>query len=525
MPYQRITVMDVYELLRCWHDGQTISEISRALERDRKTVRGYLAQAQQAGINISGPLLSKEKVMAVVAESIPWPQRPKPQWDRLEPHLQEIGTLITDPTEPLRPKIAWELICEKHDLDVSYTTFRRFTKAHWAQIVPGSLTCRMEVPAGEQAQIDYGYMGLLWDPLSRRNRKVYAFIATLGHSRHKHVEFTYTQNRQSFVASHVKLFEYLGGVPRRLLIDNLKSGVIKPDLYDPVLNRCYQEMAEHYGCFIDPCRVGHPQDKGKVERSVPVARQLFRKLKKLYPDLDVLRANELACHWAQQEYGQRRHGTTGEKPYPVFLETEQPALLSLPSEPFEIARWKQARVHPDHYVQFERKTYSVPTLYVGQTVWVRGIHSLIQIFLDHKLIKQHPRATGYRQTDPQDFPEKVRIMLDQHYPAKLQQQAAQIGPHFQAFIRKLLAPHAYINLRKAQGLLRLRRSYPAQLLDGAARFALANSLIDYYAFKALVEKMNAATTDPRPLPLPQQTDIFVRQADYFIKPQPERRSP
>jgi transposase len=518
MPYKRITVMDMYELLRRRHDGQTISEISRALNRDRKTIRAYLAQVQEAGVNVCRPLPPKGKVMACLADSISLQQRPKPQWDRFTPHLQEIETLIHDPVEPLRPKIAWEVICQKYELTISYSTFRRFIQAHRVEIFPKSITCRIEVSPGEEVQIDYGYMGLLWDPVSQRNRKVYAFIATLGHSRHKYVEFTYTQNQQSFVASHVKLFEYLGGVPRRVLIDNLKSGVIKPDLYDPVLNRSYQEMAEHYGCFIDPCRVGHAKDKAKVERSVPVARQLFRKLKKLRTDLDVVRANDLALHWAQNEYGQRQHGTTGENPYPVFLETERPALRPLPSEPFEIAVWKQARVHPDHYVQFERKAYSVPSVYVGQTVWVRGTHNLIQIFLDHQLIKQHLKAKGYRQTDLQDFPENIRIMLDQRYPTHLQKQAGQIGPHFQAFIRRVLAPHAYINLRKAQGILQMRRTYPAELLEGAAQFALANNLIDYRAFKGLVEKMKAASTEQNPLPIPQQTDIFVREASYFIKP-------
>ena len=133
------------------------------------------------------------------------------------------------------------------------------------------------------------------------------------------------------------MFDYFGGVPARILIDNLKSGVIKPDIYDPKLNRTYREMAGHYGCFIDPCRVQHPKYKGKVERDVQTVRQQFRKFVALNPAIDIAQANRQSTKWLVDEYGQRDHGTTRLKPFHVFIDKEQPALKPLPDEPFEIA--------------------------------------------------------------------------------------------------------------------------------------------------------------------------------------------
>ncbi|MFQ6091582.1 MAG: hypothetical protein ACE5OR_02690 [bacterium] len=134
----------------------------------------------------------------------------------MKPHLKEIETLINDPVEPLKPKIAYEVICQKYGLTVGYTTFKRFVRVHFAELFPKSITCRIEGAPGEEGQIDYGYMGLL---------------------------------------------------------------------------------AEHYGCFIDPCRVRQARDKEKVDRSVPAVPQLFRKLKKLYPndEKQIDRAKSAAC--------------------------------------------------------------------------------------------------------------------------------------------------------------------------------------------------------------------------------------
>ena len=485
--------MNIYEIIRRWHSGQTIKKIACILEYDRKTVRKFIKIAKSKGLSPERILPTKQDVIALFEAVLPKTQRPAMSQEILEPYLPEIIKLINQPENPLKPKSAFEVICLKHDLagKVSYSTFKRFTKMNELAISPQKTTCRIEVAPGVEVQIDYGRMGLLYDPLSGKNRTLFAFIATLAHSRHKFVEFVWSQNQQSFVASHVNMFEFFEGVPERIVLDNLKSGVIKPDLYEPNLNRTYHEMAEYYHCFLNPCRVAHPKDKGKVERDVQTVREEFRKFMALYPDLDIQRANQLIRKWSVEQYGQRTHGTTQQKPFPVFLENEKAQLKCLPVEPFQIAQWKQAAVHPDHYIQFNKKAYSVPHAYVGKKVWVRATDKLLQIYYQERLIKQHTITAGYRHTDFNDFPANFRTALDHGLARHIQIQAETVGPNFYQLLRKTLEPHAFINLRKAQGLMSLTSKWKPDLIELAAVYALEHRIsVTPKNFQRLLEKFN-----------------------------------
>lgn len=277
MGFKTITTMDIYEIIRRWHNKQSIHQISKALGYDRKTVSKLINRVKAKGLTLDSPLPPKDQVIALIADALPQSPRLSGAQQILEPFLPEIVELVNNKKTPIKPKTAYEVISARHDLSgqVSCSSFKRFVRANSSLILPtkSGSTCRIEVPPGNEVQVDYGRMGLLLDPITGKHKVVSAFIGTLSHSRHKYVEFVYTQNQRSFVASHVNMFEYFGGVPDRVNPDNLKSGVIKPDLYDPQLNRTYQEMAEHYHCFVDPSRVAHPKDKGKVERDVQTVRE------------------------------------------------------------------------------------------------------------------------------------------------------------------------------------------------------------------------------------------------------------
>jgi len=246
MGYKEITVMNLHEIIRRWHDQQKIAHIANALGYDRKTVRHYIKLAQQRGLSPQQPLPDKEQLIHLLNQSIVPPKRPQQAQELLERFLPEITDLVNAKFNPVKPKIAFEVICEKYDLSgqVSYSSFKNFVRNNQIAISPDKATCRLEVEPGSEAQLDYAKVGLLLDPAVDKKKTVHAFITTLSFSRHKFVEFTFKQNQQSFVASHINMFEFFGGVPHRLSLDNLKNGVIKPGLYDPQLNRTYQEMAE-----------------------------------------------------------------------------------------------------------------------------------------------------------------------------------------------------------------------------------------------------------------------------------------
>jgi hypothetical protein len=520
--FREIGIMDIWEVIRRWHDHHSISQIAQALGYDRKTVRRYIHFAQNTGLSRNGTLPPKEEVLRLLNGIEGVGGRAPQAQSLLDQYLAELVDLVNDPDLGLPPKLAFEALCERHALvgKVSYSSFKRFTLTHQATFYPQRLTCRIEVAPGSELQIDYGRVGTIYDSILKKRRALQLFIGTLAHSRHKYVELVFTQDQVSFVSSHVRMFEYFQGVPERISLDNLKAGVIKPDLYDPRINRAYQELAEYYHCFLDPCRVAHPKDKGKVERDVRTVRQAVRKILVLNPGASIGELNTLIKRWCIEEYGQKLHGTTHEKPYAVFTERERPLLKALPPDRFEIAEWKQATVHPDHFIQFKGKAYSVATAYIGKKVWIRATEHILQVFCDDRLIKQHVKRNVYRHTDSADFPDNVRAVLDSGLHKHLLSRAEAITPHFHRLIRSLLEVHAFINLRKAQGLIAIAEREDRSLVNQAAAFILEHRLqVHPKAFRDLLAKLRLRDNEKESLPLSQETLSFVRDASYFIRTQ------
>ena len=522
MAFREIGIMDIWEVVRRWYNHQSISQIAQALGYDRKTVRRYIRFAQSKGLSHNTALPPKEEVLDLLNGIEGVGGRTPQARSLLDQHLAELVELVGDPDLGLPPKLAFEALCERHALAgrVSYSSFKRFIQIHRSAFHPEQVTCRIEVDPGSELQIDYGRVGVIYDPLAKRRRVLYVFVGTLAHSRHKYVELVFTQDQTSFVSSHVRMLEYFGGVPRRIVLDNLKAGVITPSLYDPHINRAYQELAEHYNFFIDTCRVAHPQDKGKVERDVRTVRQAVRKLLVLNPGSSIADLNRLMKHWCIEEYGQKPHGTTRELPYVVFTERERPFLKELPLDRFEIAEWKQATVHPDHYIQFKGKPYSVATAYIGKKVWIRATEHILQVFCEDRLIKQHVKRKVFRHTDEADFPENIRAVLDSGLHKHLLSRAEGISPHFHRLIRGLLEVHAFINLRKVQGLVAIAEREESVLVDRAAAFILEHRLnVHPRVFRELLAKLRLQEQVNEPLPVSQETLSFIRDVSYFIRPQ------
>jgi len=524
LAYHEIGIMDIWEVIRRHHSRQNISQIARALGYDRKTVRSYTRLADIAGFSPDRPLPVKEEGLRLLdqcARSVP---RASTAQALLMPYLDEIAGYLKSREMGVTAKSAFIILCQTHDLTgkVSYTSFKRFVRTHALDLHPDRATCRIEVGPGEEVQVDYARITAFFDRQEERRRTLFAFIGTLSHSRMKYVELTFGQDQLSFASSHMRMYEFFGGVPARTVIDNLKSGVITPSLYDPTLNRSYREMAEHVGTFIDPARVAHPKDKGKVERDVRTVRDAARRIILLYPTATLGELNYLMKEWALHEYGARAHGTTGEKPYDVFSQRERPALKPLPDTPFELATWKQATVHPDQYVQFHGKAYSIPFAYRGKKVWIRATEHLIQVFYQDQLIKQHVITRHYRHTDHGDFPENVRAVLDTSATHRvLLARAEAIGPHFHGIIRKILEIHAFINLRSAMGLTAEAERSDRSLVERASRL-----MSDHHIkatprdLRLVMEKLRAEDLQ-RPLPLSDATSEFLRDGTYFIHDQKE----
>ena len=235
--------MEILEIIRRYFDSQNISQISKLSGIDRKTIRKYIKEILKRGITS----YDKEKILLILPEIIPKISgRPSKAQGIFQPYKEQIGKLLTDTENKIKPKTVFEVINEKHGLEgkVSYSSFKRFIRENKFVPYNNKTTCRLEYEPGEQIQIDYAKMGTLYDPILKKNRTVYAFIGTLSYSRFKFAEFVFSQDQQSFVQSHVRMFNFFNGVPKVIYLDNLKTGVTKPDLYNPIINKAYAELAE-----------------------------------------------------------------------------------------------------------------------------------------------------------------------------------------------------------------------------------------------------------------------------------------
>lgn len=525
MAYKEVGIMDLKEILRRRQSGQNISKISDATGRDRKTIRKYLKLIEQEGVCLTNKAdidnVKLNKLLSKITGQIK--REPKKQ-DIFSHYLEEIIKLSENKSNPLKMKSVYKVICARYNLfeKTSYSSFKRFVNSTEISSVESKVTCRIETLPGHQLQVDYAKVGLLRERetgVASKRKTVYAFIGTLSHSRHKFVEFVYKQDQKGFVESHVKMFKFFGGVPKTVVIDNLKSGVIKPDLYDPCFNRGYSEMAEYYNCFIDPARVAKPKDKPKVERDVQTIREEFRVMLSLNETLSIAEANRKILDFLINDYGKRKHGTTDEKPIEVFEEVEKKELLDLPKDEFEVCQWKQAKVHPDCYIQINKKSYSCPYAFVGKKVLVKVKSKIIEVYYDEAIIKVHTIPIGKRQTDDSDFPENIQNAVNKSLPYFLQKEAEKLsGQNLREVIRKLLTPHAFINLRRAQGIISIAKKHPKDLIDKAAYQALQRRRTPHPKdFKRLIETiLNQEESVIEGIAISDETKELTRNVEYFI---------
>ena len=486
-------MIEVAEVVYHWQKGQSKTQIAKSLGISRPTVRKYLKIAEDAGLTREADATATAKVVDALDKALnPSPANEGAVQQALAVYDENIKTWLSEPD--MTAKQIWRLINELGN-SFSYTSVKRYVRK-LSPDMSRQVTIRLETPAGEQAQVDFGQVTLTFGEIRKR---VWAFIMTLAFSRHRFVRFVERQDTATWLDCHIRAFEFFGGVPRTVLLDNLKAGVVKPDLYDPTLNRAYGELERHYDFVADPAKVRTPEHKGKVERSVPVVRQQLVAGRQY---LDLADANEKALTWSRTGIGLVKNGTTQEEPVLRFEREELAALLPLPSSRFETPLWKECTVHPDHHVVFDKSYYSLPTRYVGKKVWVKGTFRLVEIFLDRELIKSHPRTSkpGTWQTDMADYPEKAKAFLFAH-PAWCRKQAEEMGSHVGRMVHAILSPHSLQNLRKAQAVLRLGQKHGAEKLDAVCRHLLAFGSTYVKSLQRLLEKGLPEEQEPLPVPV------------------------
>jgi transposase len=499
MARRTFTVVDVVEILQHWYAGRPKVEVARSLGVDPKTVRRYVAAAEAAGLSAGGPPVSDEQWRARAREWFPALADFKlrqPSWGQIDAYRELIETLVG--VVPM--SVIHQRLRDEHGLEASVASVRRYMRAHFDQeIRAGQVTIwRPPVDPGDEAQVDYGYLGTWTDPASGRRRKVWAFSMVLAYSRHLFVFPVLRMDQQAWVDAHLAAFSFLGGCPRRVVLDNLRAGVIKPDIYDPKINRAYAELAAHYGVLVDPARVGHPKDKPRIEAVQLYVRRSFFAGRD-FASLAAMVAE--AQRWSREVAGQRTPRVLeGRTPAQVFDADERGVLLPLPVMPFELARWSHPKVGPDAHAKLGKTLYSLPYRLIGRHVDARATNLRVQFYLDGTLVKTHPFKARGRQTDWGDLPAE-RVGFFMRNPSWCLAQAAMVGEACQTLVGDLLSVNALFRLRQAQGVLRFGQKYGDDRLEAACRRAIDAGDPSYKTVKGIL----AAGTER----LPMQTRLAV----------------
>jgi transposase len=498
--------LDVRELIRRLRAGESDRAVSRAQRVARKTVTRYREMAEREGW-LEGRLPTVETLDRRLRAMMPPSNLPRQPF-KAAPYravierLRERGVGMTALYERLR---------EDHGYAGSYSALRRYV-IH-LEGASAEAFIRIETAPGDEAQVDFGSAGEMVDPKTGELKKAWAFVMTLSHSRHQYVTFVFNQKVSTWLRCHREAFEYFGGVPKKIVLDNLKSAIVKAALHDPVVQRSYRECAEHYGFLVSPCRVRTPEHKGKVESGVKYVKCNFLAGRETMP---ITQANAKALEWVEGVAGTRIHGTVRWRPLERFVVVEKGALQGLPATAYDMGVWKQAKLHPDCHVVVEAAYYSAPHRLIGRKLWVRTNGREVVIFHDYERVATHPWApAGVRRTNPAHYPPD-KVMFLMATPAYCRRRATEIGEATKAVVEGLLDDRPLDRLRSVQALLRLAEKYGERRLEGACRRALLFDETNYTTIKRILDRGLESDPLPEALSSGKRHYVFARRGSEIF---------
>jgi len=455
--------------------GWSLRRIARELGIDRETVSRYNK------LRISKPAIStpgsKPPVLAKPAISTPG----SPGRVSL---CNAFGDAIQKKLDQgLTAQRIYQDLCQEHGFTGSYSSVKRFVmRLGAATPLPFR---RIEVEPGSEAQVDFGAGG--WILQDGRKRRVHLFRITLSHSRKSYSEPVERQTTELFIRALENAFRYWGGVPKTLVIDNLRAAVRHADRYDPELNPKIMEFARYYGTVILPTKPYTPRHKGKIESGIKYVKSNALK-GRVFDSLAEQR--QFLLHWEATVADTRIHGTTKRQVRQIFEEIERPVLTPLPPEPFPVYHEGRRRVHRDAHVEVDKSYYSVPPEYLGRPVWVRWDTRLVRVFNDNfEQIALHAKtAAGRFATDRTHLCDQkisgvergVHWLLDKiHY----------IGPYSHRWAAAMLEQRGIEGVRVLQGFAALTRKYPASSIERASRLALQTQLFRLRPLRKLITRI------------------------------------
>ena len=497
-------IRDLIYRLRC---GESARSIARDMRISRTTVRKYEKTAKQRGyLDVGMPMPDDATLFTALGVVASPPLSPS----SVEPYAEIVEELLGQGVEMTA---IYERLRDDRGYGGSYSSVRRYV--HRKHAAEPQAVVRVHTAPGEEAQVDFGSVGQLYDPASGRLRTAYVFVATLSYSRHQYAELVFDQKVPTWIGLHRRAFESWGGVPKRIVPDNLKAAVLHALVYDTVLGEAYRRMAQHYGFVISPTRPHAPQHKGKVENGIHYVQRNFM-AGQAFADIHV--ANHRLALWVRERAGTREHGTTHQAPLHLFSTQEQAALLPLPADPFTLCEIKPVKVHEDCHVVIAGSYYSVPYRYLGQTLEAHVGERVVQLFREQELVATHGRSQepGQWHTRLEHYPPDKAAYLERT-PERCRQIAARLGPATLQVVEALLAERPLDRLRSVQAILRLEETVGGQRLEAACARALHFADPRYRRIKQILNAaMDREPLPEMPTPVATHTFAFARSpAEFF----------
>jgi len=476
MTQKRLSMRKIREVLRLkWQSGLSIRNIARSCGLAHSTVRQYLERAESAGLR--WPLeegLDEEGLFRLLFPDALHPAQsrkiPLPDWPWVHAELRRKGVTL---------RLLWREYRDSQPDGYGYSQFCELYRQWNKRLSP---CMRLTHRAGEKLFVDYAGQTIpLTDPDTGEAKDAFVFVAVLGASNYTYAEAHATPDLASWIAAHVRTFEFLGGVPEVIVPDNLKTGVRHPCRYEPDLNPTYQELAQYYGSAVIPARVRKPRDKAKVEVAVQLVERWIIACLRHHTFFSLEELNQ-AISRLLGEFNSRPMRHLGRSRYEIFQALDLPALGNLPTQRYELAIWKKATVSPDYHVEYEGHYYSVHHTLVGTAVYLRASEHLLEVFAKGKRIAAHPRSKviGQATTLPEHMSPAHREVAS-YTPAHLSGWAQTVGPCTAQLVQTvLMSPlHQEQACRSCLGIMRLGGRYGNERLEGACHYALSAGIVSY----------------------------------------------
>jgi transposase len=503
----------IKEVLRLkLHLGLTEREVARSCSMARSTVSQYVERAKEAGL--TWPLPEEwddgqieNRLFPRMAGSV-GQGRPQPDFNAIHNELKRHKSVTL--------QLQWEEYKESNPDGYQRSHFSELYRV-WAKKL--DLVLRHPHRAGEKLFVDYaGPKVPIVDPKTGNTNAASIFVAVMGASNYTYAEATMRQDLMSWISSHVRAFEFLGGCPCVVVPDNPKVGVIRPCWYEPEINPTYAEMAAHYGVAVIPARPRKPKDKAKVEAGVLLVERWILAALRNRTFFTIEELNEAIARLLQRLNSRRFRKLPGCRAE-LFASLDRPALQALPTERYSFAEWKRAKVNIDYHVELDRHFYSVPYALVGRQVELRYTSTTVEIIHKGVRVASHPRgyqpgaATTVNEHRPPGHQEYLSWT-----PTRLLEWASRASSATHAVAMAIMESYRYPEqgFRSCLGLMRLGSRFGQQRLEAACARALKFQACSYRSVKRILETGadRIVDSEPEPAPMPLLHEN-IRGACYF----------